>query len=134
MRKSCCKILFQKFVTNNENSFSKNLYMSKTDIKKLISNGMHIGGHGYSHVRLGKLNHNEQKKEVLQNLKFLKSMGLNKNLSLCYPHGSYDKNTIKILKENNFLIGFTIKKGIATISKSNNFELKRFDCNDFLSI
>ena len=62
---------------------------------------MHIGGHGFNHLKLGELKSlNKQKKK--KTAKFLnKIYGKKKEYVMCYPFGSYNKNTIKILKEFN---------------------------------
>ena len=51
---------------------------------------------------------------------------------MCYPFGSYNKNTIKILKEFNFKLALTTKRKIANFAKENKFELPRLDTNDII--
>ena len=56
-----------------------------------------------------------------------------KNLSICYPYGSYNNETLKIVKKNNFKFGVTLR--VDKIDKNelaNPYELPRFDCNDFM--
>lgn len=128
----CCDYLFKKYVTNNEKLFSKKLYMSLNDLKNLYKFDMYIGAHGYNHNHLTRLAKKEKKQEIKGNIDFLKSKKLFKNKWLmCYPYGSYDKETIKILKKNNCLIGLTVKSGINFIKKKRNFyNLKRIDANE----
>ena len=48
-----------------------------------------------------------------------------------YPFGSYNLDTISLLKENDCMAALTIKLGVNKLSLKNLFELKRFDTNDF---
>jgi peptidoglycan/xylan/chitin deacetylase (PgdA/CDA1 family) len=133
LRVYCCKRLFNLFVSKNEKTFASKLYMSLRDIKILKDNGMHIGAHGNLHIRLAELNYKQQHIYLKKNLKFLKEINVpTKDWSICYPHGSYNSDTLKVLKKLKCLFGFTIKKGKATISSYESLKLKRFDCNDFL--
>lgn len=124
--------LFKKYVRKNIRDFAKELYMSVSDIKKLIKNGMYVGGHGYKHIWLNKVSKSEQTKEIRLSLKFLKRLGVScKNWIMCYPYGGYNKDTLKILREKNCLIGLTTKPGIVNLNHSKLLEFNRFDSNDF---
>ena len=122
--------LFYKNIKINEKKFANNLYMSEKDIQNLKKNNMHIGGHGFNHLKLGELNISEQTKEIKKTANFLnKIYGKKKEYVMCYPFGSYNKNTIKILKFN-FKLALTTKRKIANFTKDNKFELPRLDTND----
>ena len=76
------------------------LYMSLKDLKLLYRFNMYIGAHGYSHNHLTKLNKKTKNSRNKSNIKFLKSKKLfKKNWVMCYPYGSYDEETIEILKK-----------------------------------
>ena len=131
----CCDYLFRKYVTKNEKAFSKNLYMSIKDIKYLIKSNMYIGGHGFQHEHFSILSKKEKQVEIKKNILFLKKIGANtKNWAMCYPYGTHDNETIKILKKNNCIFGLTIKSGQNIFSKKKNFyNLKRIDANEFVA-
>jgi len=135
IQNKCCNFLFRKYVSKNEKLFSKNLYMSIKDLKYLIKSKMYLGAHGFQHKRFSKLNYEEKKIEIKKNLIFLKKIGaVKKNWAMCYPYGSYDNQTIKILKKNNCIFGLTIKSGLNIFKKKKNFyNLKRYDTNEFIS-
>ena len=123
--------LFSKYVSKNEKKFAKNLYLNKNQIVKMIKSGMYFGVHGYNHIWMENYPKKIQEKEINRSLKFLKQVGISKkNWVMCYPWGSYNKNTLKILKNKKCLAAFTTKIKIATLKKSNNFELSRIDTND----
>ena len=64
-------------------------------------------------------------------LNFLKEIGApTKKWIMSYPYGSFDNNTISILKEKNCSYAFTSAQGIADLDK-DRFKLPRKDTNDF---
>ena len=69
--KNFIDLMFKKYVTNNDKNFSKELYMSKNDLKRLIQKGMYVGGHGSTHVRLNEISIENQRKEINSTIKFL---------------------------------------------------------------
>lgn len=126
-------ILFKKYVKIEINELADSIYLSCKDIKELINNKMYVGGHGYDHVRLGRLDDKDQEKEIEKTIKFLKFIKApTKNWLMCYPYGSYNLKTIEILKKKNCLGGLTVKVGNNDFEEDNLFELKRYDTNDFI--
>ena len=97
------------------------------------SNGMTFGGHGHKHFWLGKLKRDDQENDIKKSINFFKKLRIyDNNFSFCYPYGSFNNETIKILKK------FKVKFGLTTIKnslKKNNinerFIIPRFDTNDF---
>ena len=126
--------LFENIMNESESEFSKRLYMSQNNICEMSRNRMFFGIHGCNHKRLSKLNYNDQQKEINNSIKFFKKLKINEDsLSICYPYGSYNNNTLKITKKNNLNFGLTIN--VNTLFKKNIseiYEIPRFDCNDFL--
>ena len=132
LKNKILKILFKKYIEIDFESFSKSLYLSKMDIKELKKNGMYIGGHGYTHQRLEYLNQSMQIREINKTINFLNSINSPKdNWIMCYPFGSYNSTTIKLLKKKKCIAGMTVKVGKNKINNLNLYELKRFDTNDF---
>ena len=133
LRKKIVDNLFYKNIKINEKKFANNFYMSEKDIQNLKKNNMHIGGHGFNHLKLGEINISEQTKEIKKTANFLKKIyGKKKEYVMCYPFGSYNKNTINILKEFNFKLALTTKRKIANFAKESKFELPRLDTNDLI--
>ena len=94
-----CDTLFKKYIKTDQSKFSKNLYMSISNLKELENNNMHIGSHGTNHIMFNNLSDPKQKNEILKSLIFFKNNNIDiANISLCYPWGSYNKNSKKILK------------------------------------
>lgn len=131
-RSKLVSYLFKKYVGKNTKKFSEELYMSVSDTKKLVKNGMYVGSHGYKHHWLNREKKSEQLKDIKLSLKFLRKIGINnKNWIMCYPYGGFNKDTLEILKSNKCIIGLTTKVGMAYLDQSKALELSRFDTNDF---
>ena len=133
IRRSIVSKLFMKFVrVTSENDFCQELYMSEDDIKKLISEGMYVGSHTYNHFWLSSFNYNLQLKEINLSMEFLEKIGApTKNWIMCYPYGDYNKDTLKILKKLNCVIGLTTKVDKVILGESDPLQYSRFDTNDY---
>ena len=55
--------MFQKFVGQPEDEFSKELYLSTEQILEMQNNGMHFRPHTHDHVWLDSLSKDEQKEQ-----------------------------------------------------------------------
>lgn len=132
-RNIICNELFSKLVSNDEKLFSKELYMSLDDLKTLHSHGHEIGIHGCDHLWLGKESYNRQKNEILDAVNFFSNKGiLNPDKwTMCYPYGSYNDDTIKILRDSNCIIGLTTLVSDINLNNFKPLEMPRFDTNDF---
>ncbi len=124
--------LFEKFVTTDEKSFSKELYLSFEEIQEMKESGMFFGSHGYAHEWLTYLSENDLTHEIQKSLDFIHKINMSfNNLIMCYPYGNNDSNTISKLKSEGFKAGLTTEVGDATLDQSNLFSLQRYDTNDF---
>lgn len=124
--------LFKTYVTNDEEAFSRELYMSLDHIRCMQRNGMHIGSHGYNHYWLGSLSKDKQVEEVDRSLSFIQDVGGDvENWTMCYPYGNYNQDTIDILKNRGCKLGLTTTVGIADVTTHDQYELPRLDTNDF---
>ena len=124
-------ILSAKF-DSSEEDLAKELYLSKDDIKTLVDEKMHIGSHGHSHSWLNTQSYDDQKKEILKSLDFLNFFGVSfKKWIMCYPYGAYNKDTTRILKDNNCVAAVIDGGGVAKINTKNRYTLQRYDTNEF---
>lgn len=130
IRSEFTDILFKKFIGIKESAFSRELYMNEQQLKVLLRNGMHIGGHGHDHYWMDKLSVEKQKKEVELTTSFLDFIGVNKAYySYCYPFGAFNDITVNILKAENYKCAFTTI--VDKIKKTTNpFLIPRLDTND----
>ena len=136
IRKSACNYLFKKFVKIDLKIFSKQLYLNLKQLKEMDKAGMHIGCHGVNHIRWKTWSFKKQLNEIKESKKFFEKKKINtKNFSVCYPYGSYNQNSAKVLEKLGIKFGLTCDHGNFTVNKkSNKYKLPRFDANDFLKI
>ena len=135
-RKYIIDRLFKKIVTKNYNQFSSELYLNSSNIKEMIKGGMHFGSHGCNHEWWANLTKNKQEKEILNSIKFLYKLGVKKkNLSVCYPYGSFDKHSISLLKKYSINFGLTtVQKKVDKKNIGKHLALPRFDTNQFKTL
>lgn len=130
LRKIIVDFLFNKYVSKDECSFSRELYMSIDQIKCMKRKGMYIGSHGYNHYWLNTLPKEHQQKEVEFSLEFLKEIGCDtENFAFCYPYGAYNESLLSVLKKNGCSLSFTTQPRIADLSKDEPLTLPRLDTN-----
>jgi peptidoglycan/xylan/chitin deacetylase (PgdA/CDA1 family) len=126
--------LFQKHVSDDEEVFSKELYMNIDQMRCMVRSGMYIGSHGYSHYWMNKIPPSVQEQEISFSLNLLEEIGSpTNNWVMCYPYGAYDSSLIEILKEKNCKLALTdisVNQGIAVLDKDSAFSLGRLDTND----
>ena len=80
---------------------------------------------------ISKLKKHEQEQDIKTSIEFLKTAGHSlKNLTMCFPYGDFNKDTLTILKKYDFCLGFGIETRVANISKDNILTLPRLDTND----
>ena len=123
--------LFKKYIGISEEAFSRELYMNEEQLKHMLRSGQHIGNHGYNHYWWISLNKEEMNKELDLSISFLEKIGIDMdNWTACYPYGSYDDQSIKMLKERGCKLAVTSEVDIATTNKDTRFIMPRLDTND----
>jgi peptidoglycan/xylan/chitin deacetylase (PgdA/CDA1 family) len=131
IREKILNSLFDKIIGSDEETFSKELYLNLDQIQNMKDYGMHFGGHGYNHYWLGSLNYDEQKYEIEKTIDFLNLIGCDmENWTMCYPYGSYNENTIKLMNEFNFRLAFTTNIDVVSLQNCDKYRLSRLDTND----
>jgi len=124
--------LFKEFVDVEEAILSKELYMDQNHIKCMLRHGMHFGIIGYNHLRLPTLSKEAQHDEIERSGTYLLDLGVReKHLTVSYPWGYYNPDTLEILEKNNIRAAFTGQPEIADLDRHHRFKLPRFDTNDF---
>ncbi len=124
------KKIFIKFKINKK-KILKNFYFNLKNCIEIFNEGHEIGMHSSTHPRFSNLSFYNQKKEIIDNIRYLKKKGIfRQNLSFCYPYGSFNSDTIKILKTNNIRFALTTNKG-KILNNVNKFKIPRLDTTDF---
>ena len=132
-RKKIVGKIFEHVVNYNEDEFSKILYMNENNLQELYKNNFSIGCHGYNHYWWEKINKNDQEIEIKSSINYFKKVKIfDKNFSVCYPYGSYNLQTLNLLRKYKIKFAVTTKVGSVNKANINNiYELPRFDTNDF---
>jgi peptidoglycan/xylan/chitin deacetylase (PgdA/CDA1 family) len=126
--------LFREYVTSDEASFARELYMSTDQIKSMHEQGMHIGSHGYTHAWLNHIPPATQAFEIDKSLDFLRLFGsARRNWTMCYPYGGYNESLLQILRNRQCCLGFTVEPRIADLDADDPLTLPRLDTNDLPS-
>ena len=128
-RQIICNALLEDFVQISESELFKSLYMTKNHIIEMIDNGMHFGSHGKEHFRFTSLNSEQQELEIKASINFLKSVYKNDFLlTMCYPYGDYNNNTLDLVKKYNFKLGLTTIQKKYELS-DDILQIPRYDTN-----
>lgn len=132
--KKVLKFLLKKFKIKHKFS---DIYLTINQVKQMRKMGMIIGSHSNSHRVLSRLNYKDQLSEIQESKKFIEKIIKEKCNHFCFPYGrknSYNKYTLNILKKLKFKYAYSVESRNASkidFSKKN-FELPRFDCNEFI--
>jgi peptidoglycan/xylan/chitin deacetylase (PgdA/CDA1 family) len=130
VRSEVVHCLFSRCVSEDEETFAKELYMDINQLRCLHRHGMEIGGHGYAHMWFEALSRSEQECEISRTVDFLGRVQGREpsNWVMCYPFGSYNTVTIELLRKAGCALGLTTTVGLADLSTP--LELNRLDTND----
>lgn len=133
IRKKILNLIFEDVMDIEEKIFAKKLYLTREQIHEMMKNNMFFGLHGNNHIRLEHLTKNKQCYEIESSLKFFKKIGVPKNnISFCYPYGSYNEQSLSLMKKNKLKFALTTKVGSLNKNNiSNIYEIPRYDANDF---
>lgn len=92
--------VFSAVVTRSESSWVDEFYLSPEDVRTLVDCGMEVGSHGHSHMWLEDLSESHQRDDIEKSFKLLESnTAVSESRTMCYPFGSYDESTLKILSD-----------------------------------
>lgn len=131
LRKRITDELFKQYVTENERTFSQELYMGITELRTMREAGMYIGSHGYDHYWLDTLDEQCQEREIDLSLRFLEAVGSDiGNWVMGYPYGAYNDSLLGILRKKSCKAGFTTEVRIADLDRDDPLTLPRIDTND----
>lgn len=127
--------LFIEFIGMDEAAFSRELYIDEQQIAHLISDGMHVGSHGYDHYWWNRLSPSALNKEIDLSLDFLAKVGVDTdNWTACYPYGSSNDEVVDCLKKKGCRLAFTTVTDTVNLATSNPLLIPRLDTNDLPKI
>lgn len=101
-----------------------NTIMNKSELREWSRLGLEIGCHTSTHPNLASLDYMDQKRDIAKSKNYLELI-LDKPVNqFCYPYGSYNRETITLVKELGFEMATTMIR--ARVAKNENpFTLPR---------
>jgi peptidoglycan/xylan/chitin deacetylase (PgdA/CDA1 family) len=90
--------------------------LSAKHIKEMKAAGMDFGSHTVSHRALGKLDQQAARDELYFSKQRLEDLLETEITSIAYPTGSYNEETLRIVKGLNYSLAFTVNQGICSPS------------------
>lgn len=106
------------------NSLDGSYYLSQDALKEMSDYGIDIQCHTVNHVHLDTLSYEEQLSELRRSKEIIEKITEKEVLSVAYPFGDYNSETIKAAKEAGYKLAFTTHLGLAD-RNDNIYELDR---------
>lgn len=85
--------------------------LSWQELKEMKAAGMAVASHSFSHRDMAPMSPAEQVAEIVKSKEILDSNLGQDTKYFCYPNGSYNDTTLKVLKEKGFRLAVTIEPG-----------------------
>ncbi len=123
--------LFRKYVKVPQDIFARELYLNKEQIRCMKNNNQFIGLHGYNHFWLGNLSKERQLEDITLALKNMEEFIDKDNWVMNYPYGSYNSDTIEIIKGLGCKLAFNTEVDVCDLDRYSRYELPRLDTIDF---
>ena len=104
------------------------IMMNWTDSNELMQAGFEIGSHGKTHAMLGtSLEHDELNDELVQSAKAIEIHTGRFPVTISYPVGSYNHQTIAAAKQAGYKIGLAVKQRFYETEHDSIFEIPRVE-------
>lgn len=88
-------------------------YMTSQQLKEMSDYGIDIQSHTASHSHLNQLSYEEQLNELKTSKEKLESITGKSVISIAYPFGDYDDNSVKASKDAGYSLSFTTNRGLS---------------------
>ena len=106
------------------NSLDGSYYLSEEAIKEMSDYGIDIQSHTVNHLHLDTLSYDEQLLELKNSKEILEKITGKEIISIAYPFGDYNEDTIKAAKNSGYKLAFTTNLGLSD-RDDNIYELDR---------
>ena len=103
---------------------SGSYYLSSEQIKEMSDYGIDIESHTLTHSHLNQMTYEEQLKELKDSKEKIESITGKKVLSVAYPYGDFNEDSIKAVKEAGYSFAFTTNLGYSD-REDDPFKLDR---------
>ena len=121
----CCIFVASDYVFDEEKRARKG-GMTQDQLREMAKSPLcTIGAHTKSHCHLNQLSKNEQQEEIIGGKNILESFLGEKVDSFAYPYGDFNTDSLSILADEGFQMGFAAWGGPIRKGDYNDFELPR---------
>ena len=123
--------MFHELVTDNEEAFVSELYLTMDQIKVMHKYNMHFALHGYEHYWFDSLTEEQFKQDIQSALDVFDSVIDRKKWTFCYPYGATQNSLLHYCKSIHCIAGFTVEPRVADLEQENPLLIPRYDTNDY---
>lgn len=88
--------------------------MTRDQIVELIGRGVEFGSHTATHAKLGELDEAKQRDEIIRSKAQVEDLLGKPCRTFCYPYGSFNDATPRLVKEAGYELGISTLKGLNT--------------------
>ncbi|AAK76800.1 peptidoglycan/xylan/chitin deacetylase (PgdA/CDA1 family) [Clostridium acetobutylicum] len=99
-------------------------HLTTSQLKTVFYNGIDVENHTTNHLDLTTLTHNQKYAAINNATAKIKSITNKAPLYLAYPYGTYDADSVSILKSLGYKAGFSVSNVLST-DTSNKYGLPR---------
>lgn len=125
--------LFATHINVSDGVLFEEFYLSLDQMKCMKRLGHHIGYHSFHHVWLNELSYEQQREELESAIQFFREQNIfDETLTLAYPYGAYNEDTLKVAEDLGIQLAFTVDPRVVDLEQDSPLEIPRFDTNDFL--
>lgn len=124
--------------------------LSWLDLRELHERGLSIGSHAVTHQPLREMSKKDMTYEIINSKEMIEKNINDKICTFSFPHGSYNRKIMRVLKDNSFFCACTSRNGLndnnsdilalkrteitAFDNDLHKFEKKMFGSNDWLGV
>jgi peptidoglycan/xylan/chitin deacetylase (PgdA/CDA1 family) len=102
------------WLTESDDSLSKQVVMSVDQLKSLDANLVSLGSHGCTHSNLLLLEEEEARMEIYQSKQCLESHSKRRVDTFAFPYGAFDQRHVKLARQAGYERVFSILPTLAT--------------------
>lgn len=103
------------------------IMMDWDDIRTLRAAGHYIGSHTVTHCMLGTMAAQDQMEELTQSAAVIERQLGYRPLTISYPVGSYNADTIRLSREAGYGIGLAVKQDLYDPHRDSIYEIPRLE-------
>jgi peptidoglycan/xylan/chitin deacetylase (PgdA/CDA1 family) len=123
-------VMFHRLV-GDEDRFVSRLYMTSDEAARMISDGAHLGGHGYEHDWYAHMSDEEIHSDVAACAQTIDTLVHGRYApAFAYPYGSYSEGAKHHVESLGFSMAFTTFPQAALHGEHHRFAMPRWDVRD----